>query len=83
MAEDRKIPLLVSLPQEYLDVLRRLSAQEIFDNPREVSSAAKIAREIICAVLDGLMKEEKDRTDPISTKKDGKSGLSEMKEDSL
>jgi hypothetical protein len=54
MSQDLKIALLVSLPEFYFDSLRRMVAERLLKNPRTQTSAATIAREIICEHLDRL-----------------------------
>lgn len=54
MSKDRKIPILVSVPERHFDRLRRMVAERLLKNPRTQTSAATIAREIICQHLDRL-----------------------------
>lgn len=58
MSQDLKIALLVSLPEVYFDCLRKMAAKHNYENPREQTSAATIARGIICRYLDGLDEEQ-------------------------
>ena len=58
MPVDRKIALLVSLPELYFDSLRRMVAKRLLKNPRVQTSAATIAREIICEHLDHLLESQ-------------------------
>ena len=43
----KNVPLMISLPQRYRDLLRKLAAQHNMSHPDEVLSAARIGRDII------------------------------------
>jgi hypothetical protein len=51
MAKSRLVPMMISLPKEYRDKLRTMAAEQNFNNPDQVTSAATIAKEIICEHL--------------------------------
>ena len=51
MAKSKLIPMMISLPKEYRDKLRTMAAEQNFKNPEQVTSAATIAKEIICEYL--------------------------------
>ena len=57
---ERKIqkPLMVSLPEESKDLLHTIAAKRIINNPKEIATAAGIAREFILEGLSKLNKEE-------------------------
>ena len=42
------VPLMVSVPTEVRDELRRIAARQNLENPERVVSGAEIAREVIC-----------------------------------
>jgi hypothetical protein len=51
MAKSKLVPMMISLPKEYRDKLRTMAAEQNFQNPGVVTSAATIAKEIICEHL--------------------------------
>mgnify|MGYP001818163203 CR=1 FL=1 len=51
MAKSKLVPMMISLPKEYRDKLRTMAAEKNFKNPDQVTSAATIAKEIICEHL--------------------------------
>ena len=51
MAKSKLVPMMISLPKEYRDKLRTMAAEQNFSNPDQVTSAATIAKEIICEHL--------------------------------
>ena len=48
MAKSNLVPMMISLPKEYRDKLRMMAAEQNLMNPDQVTSAATIAKEIIC-----------------------------------
>ena len=48
MAKSKLVPMMISLPKEYRDKLRMMAAEQNFINTDSVTSAATIAKEIIC-----------------------------------
>ena len=51
MAKSKLVPMMISLPKEYRDRLRTMAAEQNFRNPDQVTSAATIAKKIICEYL--------------------------------
>jgi hypothetical protein len=51
MTKSKLVPMMISLPKEYRDKLRTMAAEQNFRNPDQVTSAATIAKEIICEYL--------------------------------
>ena len=51
MAKIKLVPMMISLPKEYRDKLRTMAAEQNLMNPDQVTSAATIAKEIICGHL--------------------------------
>ncbi|ACL03012.1 hypothetical protein Dalk_1309 [Desulfatibacillum aliphaticivorans] len=47
MAQEKQVPLMISVPVEIRTKLRTMAAQQNLENPDKVTSAAVIAREII------------------------------------
>ena len=52
---NRQVPLMLSVPQECRDKLRRMAAKRNLQNPNKVTGAATIAREL---VLEGIERVE-------------------------
>ena len=53
----KNVPLMISLPQRYRDLLRVLAAQHNMSHPDEVLSAARLGRDIIVQHLDTTYQE--------------------------
>ena len=51
MATDKLVPMMISLPKKYRDKLRTMAAEQNLKDPDQVTSAATIAKEIICKYL--------------------------------
>ena len=51
MAKSNLVPMMISLPKEYRDKLRTMAAEQNLKNLDQVTSAATIAKEIICEHL--------------------------------
>jgi hypothetical protein len=51
MAKSKLVPMMISLPKEYRDKLRMMAAEQNLKNTDQVTSAATIAKEIICRHL--------------------------------
>jgi hypothetical protein len=51
MEKRKLVPMMIGLPKEYRDKLRTMAAKQNFKNPDQVTSAATIAKEIICEHL--------------------------------
>lgn len=47
MAQEKQVPLMISVPVEIRTQLRTMAAQRNLENPEKVTSAAELAREII------------------------------------
>jgi hypothetical protein len=45
---------MLSAPPEYRDALRMMAAKWNLQNPSKITSAATIAREIVCEYMDGV-----------------------------
>jgi hypothetical protein len=70
MAKTKLVPMMISLPKEYRDKLRTMAAEQNFNNPDQVTSAATIAKEIICERLsiDREAKEKETKRETIKQK---------------
>jgi len=51
MSKSNLVPMMISLPKGYRDKLRMMAAKQNLINPDQVTSAATIAKEIICEHL--------------------------------
>lgn len=54
MSENQSGTILVTLPKPYLYLLRKMAAEQTFNNPGKKVSAAGLVREITCQYLDTL-----------------------------
>jgi len=61
MSETQNATILVTLPKLYLYILRRMAAEQTFNNPGKKVSAAGLGCQIICQYLDSLDSEIKAR----------------------
>ena len=61
MGENQNTTLLVTLPKPYLYILRKMAAEQTFNNPTKKVSAAGLGRKIICEYVDNLDPEIKAR----------------------
>ena len=61
MTEYQNATLLVTLPKPYLYILRKMAAEQTFNNPTKKVSAAGLGRKIICEYVDNLDPEVKAR----------------------
>ena len=52
MKESKQVPVMLSIPKVYRDKLRIMAAELNLKNPDLVTSASRIAREIVCAFFD-------------------------------
>jgi hypothetical protein len=70
MNQIKSVPMMISLPKEYRDKLRTMAAEQNLNNPDQVTSAATIAKEIICEHLsiDREAKEKETKRETIKQK---------------
>jgi hypothetical protein len=52
MVSIKNVPMMLSIPKKYRDVLRKLAAERNLENPDKVTSAAQIGSKIICEYLE-------------------------------
>jgi len=57
MTYSDNVPLLISLPKTCRDKLRRIAAEQNLSNPDEVTSAARLGREIILKHFESMNQE--------------------------
>ncbi|MFH0925064.1 MAG: hypothetical protein V1872_05440 [bacterium] len=55
MNQSNTVPLMVSLPKNYRDLLRTIAAENNLRNPDNVISAAYLGRKIICEYLENYL----------------------------
>lgn len=60
MSVGKNVALIISLPKRYRDHLRRMAAEQNLNNPDEVSSAARLAREIIVNHINSIAGENRE-----------------------
>ncbi len=56
MFKDVKVQLNLCIPIRYRDLLRRMAAEKVLENPRKVITAASLASEFICSYLENIRK---------------------------
>ena len=61
MEESKNVPLMISLPKKYRDLLRRMAAEKNLALPDDVVTAARLGREIICKHLEELADKRMDQ----------------------
>ena len=62
MNDEKKIQLNLTIPERYRNLLRRMAAERVMENPGEIVSGTSIATEILLTALKEVAGE---------TKKDG------------
>jgi len=61
MNTEKKIQLNLAIPEQYRNLLRRMAAERVMSDPREVVTGASIATELLVTALkeiSGEMKKE-------------------------
>jgi hypothetical protein len=51
MNEEKKMQLNLTIPERYRNLLRRMAAERVMENPSEIISATSIATEILLTAL--------------------------------
>ena len=54
MKASKNVPLIISLPKQYRDLLRRMAAEKILTDQDSVFSAARLGREIIIRHINSI-----------------------------
>jgi hypothetical protein len=54
MNEEKKMQLNLAIPEWYRNLLRRMAAERVMENPSEIVSATSIAAEILLTALKGI-----------------------------
>ena len=59
MSSTKKVQLNLYVPEHYRDMLQRLAAERMLENPKRSASASKIGAEILCEYLEKLGEAER------------------------
>ena len=59
--ETKKVQLNLYIPEAHRDMLQRMAAQRMLENPKRSSTASKIGAEILCEYLNNLEKKEEEK----------------------
>jgi hypothetical protein len=59
MSITKKVQLNLYVPEHYRDMLQRLAAERMLNDPRSSATASKIGAEIICEYLEKLGETER------------------------
>ncbi len=51
MAEEKNVTVLITIPEECRDKLRRLAAEAMLGNPKKLITGAGLAGKIVCSFL--------------------------------
>jgi hypothetical protein len=51
MNNEKKIQLNIAIPEHYRNLLRRMAAERVMENPEQVVTGASIATELLLAAL--------------------------------
>jgi hypothetical protein len=57
MTNSDNVPFMISIPKQCRDTLRKIAAEQNLSNPDEVTSAARLGREIILKHLESMNQE--------------------------
>jgi hypothetical protein len=60
MNEEKKIQLNLAIPERYRNLLRRMAAERIMENPGQIVSGASIATEMLLTALNEIGKTKKE-----------------------
>ena len=59
MNTEKKIQLNLAIPEQYRNLLRRMAAERVMSDPREVVTGASIATELLVTALKEISGEKK------------------------
>jgi len=59
MYEEKKIQLNLAIPERYRNLLRRMAAERVMENPGQIVTGASIATEILLTALKEVAGETK------------------------
>jgi len=57
MSIEKKIQLNLAIPERYRNLLRRMAAERVMENPGQIVTGASIATEILLTALKGVVGE--------------------------
>jgi len=60
MNTEKKIQLNLAIPEQYRNLLRRMAAERVMSDPREVVTGASIATELLVTTLKEISREKKE-----------------------
>ena len=60
MNDEKKIQLNLTIPERYRNLLRRMAAERVMENPGEIVSGTSIATEILLTALREIAGETKE-----------------------
>lgn len=52
MDKNKSVPIMLTIPKSYRDLLRTLAAERNLKNPDEIVTAAGLGKEILCGCLE-------------------------------
>jgi len=67
MEREKSVPIMLTIPKQIKDHLRKLAAEMNLKNPDENATASGLGRQILCDYLQTLMTERSESNGRIST----------------
>ncbi len=59
MESSKNVQINLSIPEQYRNLLRRMAAERVMSDPREVVTGASIATELLVTTLKEISREKK------------------------
>ena len=63
MNEEKKIQINLAIPERYRNLLRRMAAERVMENPEQIVSGTSIATEMLLTALKEVVGEKKKEGD--------------------
>ena len=60
MESSKNVQINLSIPEQYRNLLRRMAAERVMSDPREVVTGASIATELLVTTLREISREKKE-----------------------
>jgi hypothetical protein len=60
MESSKNVQINLSIPEQYRNLLRRMAAERVMSDPREVVTGASIATELLVTTLKEISREKKE-----------------------
>ena len=60
MTTSKNVQINLSIPEQYRNLLRRMAAERVMSDPREVVTGASIATELLVTTLKEISREKKE-----------------------